>query len=82
MFPRTGRNFSRGYHGDFIFGCGRVVSFWHCINFLRTFLRLALLHHMQMMYLIHKIDDYGRLSVMSHRVSLSSLFLMVLLSSC
>ena len=62
--------------------CGRVVSFCHCINFLWNVPRLALLHHMQMMCLIHKIDDYGRLSVMSHRVSLSSSFIMVLLSSC
>jgi hypothetical protein len=30
-------------------GCGRVVSFWHCINFLWNVPRLALLHHMQMM---------------------------------
>ena len=63
-------------------GCGRVVSFWHCINFLWNVPRLALLHHMQMMQLIHKIDDYGRLSVMSHRVSLSSPSIMVLLSFC
>ncbi len=37
---------------------------------------------MQMIWLIHKIRRLGLLSVMADRVSVSSLFLMVLLSPC